>query len=126
MRTVADVSAVADPATGLAVYDTFGWGGWLQVGGTSLATPIVASIYAMADHPAEPRYAEGLYRNQAALHDVVGGSNGTNCSGTYLCNAVRRIRRPDRARHARRREPVLDDAAPLIGRPAEQDARPPV
>ena len=88
MRTDADVSAVADPATGLAVYDTFGWGGWLQVGGTSLATPIVASIYAMADHPADPRYAEGLYRNRAALHDVVGGSNGNNCSGTYLCNAV--------------------------------------
>ncbi len=88
MRTVADVSAVADPATGLAVYDTFGYGGWLQVGGTSLATPIVSAIYAMAGHPTNPRFAEGLYRNQSALYDVIGGSNGTNCSNTYLCNAV--------------------------------------
>ncbi len=88
MRTVADVSAVSDPATGLAVYDTFGYGGWLQVGGTSLATPIVSAIYAMAGHPTNPRFAEGLYRNPSALYDVVGGSNGTNCSNTYLCNAV--------------------------------------
>lgn len=35
MRTVADVSAVADPDTGLAVYDTYGLGpdkGWIVVG----------------------------------------------------------------------------------------------
>ena len=38
-RAIADVSAVADPATGLAVYDTLGQGGWLQVGGTSLSSP---------------------------------------------------------------------------------------
>jgi hypothetical protein len=89
MRTVADVAAVADPATGLAVYDTFGFDGWLQVGGTSLATPVVASIYAMAGNPGDAAFAEGLYRNPSALYDVVGGSNGTNCSNTYLCNAVR-------------------------------------
>ena len=42
MRTVADVSAVADPDTGFAVYDTFGLGpdnGWIVVGGTSLSAP---------------------------------------------------------------------------------------
>ena len=32
-----DVSAVADPATGVAVYDTYDRNGWLQVGGTSVA-----------------------------------------------------------------------------------------
>src|SRR5581483_501960 len=40
-RTVADVSAVADPNTGVAVYDTFGMGGWLVVGGTTAATPLL-------------------------------------------------------------------------------------
>jgi hypothetical protein len=88
MRTVADISAVADPATGLAVYDTFGYDGWVQVGGTSLATPIVASLYAAAGIPAKPQYVADLYRDPSMLFDAVGGSNGTNCSGTYLCNAV--------------------------------------
>jgi hypothetical protein len=80
MRTVADLSAVADPATGLAVYDTFGYTGWLQVGGTSLATPIVASVYTTD--------LRDLYRHPEELYDVTSGSNGTNCSGTYLCTAV--------------------------------------
>jgi hypothetical protein len=88
MRTVADISADADPATGLAVYDTFGFDGWLQVGGTSLAAPLVASMYAMAGITAQPGYPGDIYRDRTALFDVVGGSNGTNCSGTYLCNAV--------------------------------------
>jgi subtilase family serine protease len=80
MRTVADLSAVADPATGLAVYDTFGYAGWLQVGGTSLATPIVASVYTTS--------LRDLYRHPEELYDVTSGSNGTNCSDTYLCTAV--------------------------------------
>ena len=80
MRTVADLSAVADPATGLAVYDTFGYAGWLQVGGTSLATPIVASVYTTD--------LRDLYRHPEELYDVTSGSNGTNCSDTYLCTAV--------------------------------------
>src|SRR6185503_17169250 len=40
-RMVADVSAVADPNTGVIVYNTYGVGGpWWQVGGTSAAAPI--------------------------------------------------------------------------------------
>ena len=42
-RTVGDVSAVADPGTGVAVYDTYGQGGWFVVGGTSASSPIIAS-----------------------------------------------------------------------------------
>ncbi len=80
MRTVADLSAVADPKTGLAVYDTFGYAGWVQVGGTSLATPIVASVFTTD--------LRDLYRHPEELYDVTSGSNGTNCSGTYLCTAV--------------------------------------
>ena len=48
-RATADVSAVADPSTGVAIYDIFGYyHGWLQIGGTSVATPIIASVYALA------------------------------------------------------------------------------
>ena len=45
-RTAADVSAVADPNTGVATYDSYGEPGWLVFGGTSVAAPIVASVYA--------------------------------------------------------------------------------
>jgi hypothetical protein len=86
MRTVADTSAVADPKTGLAVYDTFGYDGWIQVGGTSLAAPIVSSVYAMGG-AVKTRYASSLYQATAGLFDVVGGSNG-QCQETYLCNGV--------------------------------------
>ncbi|HEX3491792.1 MAG TPA: S8 family serine peptidase, partial [Streptosporangiaceae bacterium] len=48
-RTENDVSAVADPATGVAVYDTYRTRGtWALVGGTSAATPIIAATYALA------------------------------------------------------------------------------
>jgi hypothetical protein len=86
-RTVADVSAVADPKTGLAVYDTFGQGGWLVVGGTSAASPLIASVYALAGNGARQRYASGLYRNPGHLFDVTAGANGDNCDSTYLCTA---------------------------------------
>ena len=85
-RTVADVSAIADPNTGVAVYDTFGGvGGWLVFGGTSVAAPVVASIFALTGHAsATPQYP---YSNTTQFFDVVGGSNGT-CSPSYLCTAV--------------------------------------
>ncbi|MFC0548960.1 S53 family peptidase [Kutzneria chonburiensis] len=84
-RTVADVSAVADPATGVAVYDTYGESGWLVFGGTSVASPIIASVYALSGNvsgvPASLAYA-----NTGSLFDVTSGSNGS-CGGTYLCTA---------------------------------------
>src|SRR5262245_25360018 len=49
-RTVADVAAVADPQTGVAVYDTYRVrpAGWLVFGGTSVAAPVIAGVYALA------------------------------------------------------------------------------
>src|SRR5487761_2104204 len=47
-RTVVDVAAVADPNTGVWVYDSFAGGPWDVVGGTSVAAPIVASFFALA------------------------------------------------------------------------------
>src|SRR5205823_14448653 len=58
-RTVADVAAVADPNTGVAVYDSTrfqGIAGWLVFGGTSVAAPIVASVYALAGNAASVTY----------------------------------------------------------------------
>jgi subtilase family serine protease len=89
MRTVADVSAVADPYTGVSVYDTYGGvGGWLVFGGTSVASPIIASVYALAGNASSVIYGSYPYLNGSSttLNDVTSGSNGS-CGGSYLCTA---------------------------------------
>jgi hypothetical protein len=84
-RTVADVSADADPDTGVAVYDTYDQGGWLEVGGTSAASPMIASVYALAGGVSSgTEAASTLYAHPQDLYDVTSGSNGT-CSPAYLC-----------------------------------------
>ncbi|MGH7749753.1 MAG: hypothetical protein ACREQ5_34055, partial [Candidatus Dormibacteria bacterium] len=91
-RSVADVSAVADPNTGVAVYDAYGsrrGANWYVFGGTSVASPIVASIGARAGATSPSAPYTALNANPGALNDVVSGSNGT-CSGSllYLCTAL--------------------------------------
>jgi subtilase family serine protease len=86
-RMVADVSAVADPRTGLAVYDTFGLGrdnGWIVVGGTSLSSPLIAGMIGLAGNGAALGSSRYIYRHRDGLADVVGGSNGF-CGHDYLC-----------------------------------------
>jgi hypothetical protein len=87
-RTVSDVSAVADPDTGVAVYDTDGSAGWNVYGGTSAAAPIIAGVYALAGTPAATDYPAAYpYRSPNQLWDVTAGSNGT-CAVNYYCSAV--------------------------------------
>ncbi len=85
-RMVADVSAVANPSTGVAVYDSYNEPGWLVFGGTSVAAPIVASVYALAGNGAAIATPSYAYAHRSALFDVTSGSNG-NCGGSYLCTA---------------------------------------
>jgi subtilase family serine protease len=85
-RAVADVSAVADPNTGVAVYDTFRTGGWLVFGGTSVSAPIVAGVYALAGNAGAVTYGSYPYAHTGALFDVTTGANGS-CGGSYLCTA---------------------------------------
>ena len=89
-RTQADVSAVADGATPVAVYYS---GLWYTFGGTSVASPIIASVYALAGGPAAGTYpASSLYADAADLNDVTSGNNDIewhSCpAGSYLCNGV--------------------------------------
>ncbi|MGW7822556.1 S53 family peptidase [Streptomyces puniciscabiei] len=88
-RTVADVSAVADPNTGVAVYDTYGQGsGWMVFGGTSASSPLIAATYALAGAPSAGSYPASFpYAHTSALNDVTSGSNGS-CSGSYLCTGT--------------------------------------
>lgn len=90
MRVTSDVSAVADPNTGVAVYDTtpnpFGIKpGWLEVGGTSASSPFIAAVIALAGNGAT-FHTGRLYSHGADLNDVTVGSNGF-CGGDYLCTA---------------------------------------
>ncbi|WTP79743.1 carboxypeptidase regulatory-like domain-containing protein [Streptomyces sp. NBC_00178] len=87
-RAVADVAAVADPATPVAVYQTYGAGGWAQYGGTSAGAPIIAAVYANAGTPAGGTYPNSYpYDAGSGLNDVTGGSNGT-CAPAYLCSGA--------------------------------------
>ena len=96
-RAVADVSADADPYTGVAVYDSVPYVheeegkvvntpfGWVPIGGTSVASPIIASMFALAGgahgvaYPAKTLYA---HLGSASLHDITAGGNG-KCDGAY-------------------------------------------
>jgi hypothetical protein len=85
-RTDNDVAAVADPDTGVAVYDTYDGGGWLEVGGTSASSPIVAATFALAGTPAAGTYPSSYpYQHAASLFDVTAGADGS-CPAAYLCH----------------------------------------
>ena len=91
-RMVADVSAVADPATGVAVYgptvDTSGVVGppaWMVFGGTSAAAPIISGVYGVnggtVHGGADP------YSHLSGLFDIKSGITGF-CDPTYFCNSA--------------------------------------
>ena len=89
-RSEADVSAVADPSTGVATYDTYPYGGWGVTGGTSASSPIIAAVYALAGNAASQNYAANIWANGGTpgLNDVTSGRNG-NCPPkfAYICDA---------------------------------------
>ena len=86
-RAVADVAAVADPATGVSVYQTFGGTGWAVYGGTSASSPLIAGVYAAAGTPGAGTYPNSYpYAQQAGLNDVTTGDNG-GCTPAALCTA---------------------------------------
>ena len=86
-RTVADVSAIADPNTGVAVYGpaSRSRSGWMVFGGTSVAAPLIAGIYGANGGTAT--FGSDPYGHAGALFDVTSGSNGS-CGGTYLCTGA--------------------------------------
>jgi subtilase family serine protease len=86
-RTISDVSYVANPSTGVAVYDSYayqGMKGWMVFGGTSVGAPAIAAIYGLAGNTVSD--ASYTYAHTASLFDVTSGSNGT-CPTSYWCNA---------------------------------------
>ncbi|HMG55208.1 MAG TPA: hypothetical protein VK601_17045, partial [Kofleriaceae bacterium] len=85
-RTVADVSAIADPNTGVAVFAPTSRTktAFLVFGGTSVAAPLIGAVYAV--NGGAVNFGADPYAHTSALFDVTSGSNGT-CSPAYLCTA---------------------------------------
>ena len=81
-RAVADVSADADPNTGVAVRYN---GSWLVFGGTSVASPIIAGVYGLAGNSASINN-NYPYQHASSLYDVTSGSNGS-CPTSQWCTA---------------------------------------
>ena len=84
-RSYADLSADADPNTGMIIYDS-GSGGWMVVGGTSEATPLISAYFAVTGaNASSPAWA---YQNAQLLNDPQSGSNGSCAASiSYICNA---------------------------------------
>jgi streptogramin lyase len=94
-RTSPDVAYVADPNTGVAVYNSYtGGGGWGQWGGTSIGAPQWAALVAIADQGrATPLSSSGTLKalyallspgnviNTSYFHDITSGSSGTYSAG---------------------------------------------
>jgi hypothetical protein len=88
-RTVADVSALA---WDIAVYNK-DYGGWIEGGGTSASSPLIAGVYGLAGNAAKvkPGYE---YAHAGSLYDITSGNNdwfyadgGGACGHDYLCTA---------------------------------------
>jgi len=82
-RAISDVSADADPHTGVAVYDTYTpdsgtGGGWLVVGGTSAASPYLAGLYARAGTTGVNGPNTMYSAPAGSIEDIVGGTNAQN------------------------------------------------
>ena len=89
-RTDSDVSAVS---LGVAEYDTYGYGGWFTVGGTSVASPMMGGVYALAGNASSQNAAQKIWKLKKKalkkeLHDITSGSDGS-CGGSYLCTGVK-------------------------------------
>jgi subtilase family serine protease len=87
-RTDSDVAAVAQD---VAEFDSFSAAGWITVSGTSVATPLIAGVYALAGNASSQNAAERLWtlkkkKRNKDLHYISIGNNGT-CGGSYLCTA---------------------------------------
>jgi hypothetical protein len=92
-RSSADIAADANPVTGFDIFDRYA-GGWVTIGGTSLASPLIAGMYALAGGSRGIRYPSSQLYVNASLYpkrryDVRRGGTGY-CGGarTGTCALV--------------------------------------
>ena len=90
-RTIADVSAEAGCSPGVAEYDSQYSGDWVDVCGTSVASPLTAGIVALAGNASGITGGKTFWdrtrkKHRTDLHVITSGSDGS-CGNTYLCEA---------------------------------------
>jgi subtilase family serine protease len=87
-RTANDIAALADPATGPAIYDSYGFGGWLVGGGTSTGSPFISGVFALAGNASSQdggqTFWERKHEKSSMINAITKGYNGS-CTPTYLC-----------------------------------------
>jgi PKD repeat protein len=104
-RVAGDVAAVGDPQTGFDIFDSFETGPnpsfphWIPIGGTSLSSPLVAAMWALAGGAGSEKYpAKSLYDRRrytpTSIKDITVGGNSwcdgdskTHCS-SFLKNHI--------------------------------------
>jgi hypothetical protein len=90
-RSSPDVAFDANPNTGVAVYDTYGYSGWYAIGGTSAGSPQWAGIVAIVNQVRAGNGLGSLTNTSSQLyaldtqqtystdfHDITGGTAGRN------------------------------------------------
>ena len=83
-RMYSDVAAVANSVAG---YDSYGVSpGWYSFFGTSVASPVVAGIYGLANNASTLTYGSQSYSQPTGVWDIKQGNTGT-CQITYFCTA---------------------------------------
>lgn len=87
-RAFGDVSADGDPSTGAAINLN---GTWYEIGGTSLSSPLIAGMYALAGGVASGTTASSVpYASFTGSnsHDITSGSDCTGSNTTHCTAAV--------------------------------------
>jgi hypothetical protein len=87
-RTVNDISAVA---WDVAAYDSYGYGGWVTMGGTQTSAALNAGVFGLAGNASSQNAAENFWtmskkKRNKELHYISTGNDGS-CGGEYLCQA---------------------------------------
>ncbi|HEY0382438.1 MAG TPA: hypothetical protein VGC72_09585 [Candidatus Elarobacter sp.] len=85
-RSGVDVAAVADPQTGVSMFDAQA-GGWLVAGGTSVGAPLIAGAYALSGKPAGPWYSYS-YALRGSFHPLTTSGRYTYATGLGSPNGV--------------------------------------
>ncbi|MGC2405343.1 MAG: S8 family serine peptidase [Candidatus Cybelea sp.] len=87
-RTANDVSAVA---VGVAEYDSYAYGGWITVDGTSISSPFIAGLFGLAGNATSQNGARTFWNrkheHRADLNHVTVGNVVGSCYASYLCVA---------------------------------------
>jgi PKD domain-containing protein len=86
-RSEVDIAAIADPFTGFDIFDTVSEPGWITLGGTSLASPVIAAMFALSGgghgitYPSLTLY--GHLKSDTSSH-----VNDIKIGGTGLCGTM--------------------------------------